>query len=77
MGRLPHFLSYVAPRRAWSSANNINNNNYNYYYYYYNFINIIIIIIIIVTCLLTESEVFTEKYLTQAMPSRVYVLFVI
>ena len=29
MGRLPHFLSYVAPRRAWSSAKNINNNNYN------------------------------------------------
>ena len=70
----------MAPRRAWSSANNINNNNYNYYYYYYNFINIIIIIIIIiiiVTCLLTESEVFTEKSLTQAMPSRLYVLFVI
>ena len=29
MGRSPHFLSYGAPRRAWSPANNINNNNYN------------------------------------------------
>ena len=62
--------------------NNINNNNYN--------INtnnniiiftattvIIIINIIILTYLSNESEVFTEKPLTQAIPNRVYVLFII
>ena len=59
--------------------NNINNNNYNI-----NANNNIIIftattviINIILTYLSNESEVFTEKPLTQAIPNRVYVLFII
>ena len=56
--------------------NNINNNNYNKNTNN-NVIIIIFIIIIILMYLLTESEVFSEKPLTKAIPNRIYVLFII
>ena len=61
--------------------NNINNNNYNINtnnnIIIFTATTVIIINIIILTYLSNESEVFTGKPLTQAIPNRVYVLFII
>ena len=61
--------------------NNINNNNYNINtnnnIIIFTATTVIIINIFILTYLSNESEVFTEKPLTQAIPNRVYVLFII
>ena len=61
--------------------NNINNNNYNINtnnnIIIFTATTVIIINVIILTYLSNESEVFTEKPLTRAIPNRVYVLFII